>query len=272
MSSGPRVQNLGDIAQSIQGAVHLLNWTALLDVFLVATILYSLYLLIKETRALRILYGILVLAVLYLIGQFLNLTALNFLLQSVFAVTLVAIPVVFQPELRAALERLGRGELVAGILTPSSERTRGVVGELVTAVKTLHEKKTGGLIVLERSTGLKDLIDGGVIIDSAVTAELLLTIFHTNTPLHDGAVIIRAGRVAAASVFLPLAQEPLHHSLGTRHRAALGLAKESDAAVVVVSEETGQISIAHGRTLHRIAPSDLERRLKLLFASGKRTS
>lgn len=256
--------------QSVQATFHLLDWTVVLDIVLVATIFYSGYRLVRETRALSILYGIFILALIYLLGQYLNLTTLNFLLNSVFTVLLVAIPVVFQPELRAALERLGRGEIVRSILASPRAQTSRIVGELVSALIEMSRERTGALIVIERQTGLKDLIESGVLIDALVTTQLVRTIFHVNTPLHDGAVIIRGDRVVAANVFLPLAEGEVPSSLGTRHRAALGLSRQSDAVVLVVSEETGRISIAHGQELQAIAQAELERRLKLLLAQRRR--
>ncbi|MBI4185731.1 TIGR00159 family protein [Candidatus Berkelbacteria bacterium] len=246
-----------------------LTWTSVIDISLVSLIFYGLYLLVRETRALRILYGITLLVILYLMSQWLHLTALHFLLQSVFAITLVAIPVVFQPELRAALERLGRGDFVGGILSYAQTEHLELQTELTAAVLKLSTTQTGALIVLERSTGLKDMIEAGVRLDAVVSTQLLLTIFHPNTPLHDGAVIIRGGRVAAANVFLPLAAEPTHHLLGTRHRAALGLTQESDAIILIVSEETGRISLAHQGALAVVARAEVRQRLRQLMKPRK---
>ena len=258
------------VAQLLGRVDQLGTWTTLLDIVLVATIFYCGYRLVRETRALSILYGILILALIYLLGQYLHLTTLNFLLNSVFTVLLVAIPVVFQPELRAALERLGRGEIVRSILASPRAQTSRIIGELVAALIEMSRERTGALIVIERQTGLKDLIESGVLVDALVTTQLVRTIFHVNTPLHDGAVIIRGDRVVAANVFLPLAEGEVPSSLGTRHRAALGLSRQSDAVVLVVSEETGRISIAHGEEIQAITQAEVERRLKLLLAQRRR--
>ncbi|MBI4032845.1 TIGR00159 family protein [Candidatus Berkelbacteria bacterium] len=264
MSEGFGLDNVGLF---VRDGILSAEWTTVLDVLLVALILYSVYLIIKQTRAIRILYGILLVVLLYLIGRTFNLVALNFLLQSVFTVMLVAIPVVFQPELRAALERLGRGELVATIFSRSKERLDFVVTELTRTLTTLVTKKVGALIVLERQTGLKDLAATGIPLDAKLSTETLLTIFTPKTPLHDGAVIVRGTRIVAAAVFLPLSSDELDVQYGTRHRAALGLSQESDAAVFVVSEETGRISIVQHGKIETIEPSKLERRLRAVLAS-----
>lgn len=261
-----KIFGIKDKIESLWALIKPTDWTVLIDVLIVAFIFYGGYLLIKETRALRILYGILMLAILYLMGQFLNLVALNFLLRSVFAVTLVAIPVVFQPELRAALERLGRrGDLVSTFLTPSKGIFESVIDDLLTATAALSEKKTGALIVIQRQTGLKDIADEGVMLDAKLTPELLLAIFNPKSPLHDGAVIVSTNRVLAASVFLPLSSDTKDHSIGSRHRAALGVTKETDALVIVVSEQTGRISLAFRGKIIRVDLPTLEKKLSFFL-------
>lgn len=264
MGEGLGLQELGlFVLEGVRGG----RWTAVLDILLVAFMLYSVYLIIKQTRAIRILYGIVVLALLYFIGRTLNLAALNFLLQSVFTVTLVAIPVVFQPELRTALERLGRGELVSTLFTRSKERIDLVVTELTRSLTTLADRKIGALIVLERQTGLKDLAATGIALDAKLSSETLLTVFTPRTPLHDGAVLIRGTRIVAAALFLPLSSDTLDVQYGTRHRAALGLSQECDAVIFVVSEESGRISVAQHGKLEHVEPGKLERRLRGLLGS-----
>lgn len=259
---------LSQSTQLVAGLAPTFGWTSLLDSVLVAALLYSLFTLIRETRALRILYGIGLLGLLYALALLLHLTALIFLLRSVFALTLVAIPIVFQPELRAALERLGRGELLHGFLSQGRKQTEHIVPPLVLAVRRLAADRTGALIAIERQTGLKDLAQTGIPLDAAVSAELLIAIFHPGAALHDGAIILRGDRIAAAGVFLPLADDVVPSSLGTRHRAALGLSHQTDAVVLVVSEETGKVSIAHHGQLSGIPLSDLARRLRLLISRG----
>lgn len=267
---------LADVQSGLQQSLMLgaslaqgLGWSSVLDITLVAALLYSLFVLIRQTRALRILYGLGLLGLFYGIAGLLHLTTLLFLFRSSFTVLLVAIPVVFQPELRAALERLGRGELVSGLLRRSSTQTDGIVSVLSLAVRKLSSEHIGALIVLGRKATLSDLTATGVQLDAIVSPELLLSIFYPGAPLHDGAVIIHGSRVVAASVFLPLSDEQLPPSFGTRHRAALGLSKETDAIVVVVSEETGKVSLAHGGEIGVVTHSDLGRRLRLLLSHGK---
>ncbi|MBI2590194.1 TIGR00159 family protein [Candidatus Berkelbacteria bacterium] len=243
----------------------LFNWNSLVDILIVATIFYGLYLLIRQTRAERILYGIVILGLFYFIAQYLNLIVLNFLLRSLVTVALVAIPIVFQPELRSALERLGRGELVPGFLGQSKEAVSNIVTTLAQATLRLSQNKIGALIVVERQTGIKDFADSGVQLNAAISQELLLSIFSPKTPLHDGAVIIRGNKIVAASAFLPLDNETIDRSLGTRHRAALGVTKDTDAVVIVVSEETGGISIIHRGKVSRPDRDQVERRLLQLI-------
>lgn len=261
------VQDLGSLALA---GIRLEQWTTLLDIFLVALILYSVYVVIRETRAIRILYGILLLGLFYVLGRALNLAALNFVLQSVVTVTLVAIPVVFQPELRSALERLGRGELLSSVFSRSKERIDHVVTELTRALPLLSDQRIGALIVLERQSGLKDLAATGVTVDGILTSELLATVFTPKTPLHDGAILVRGRRIVAAAVFLPLTSTAVDVRYGTRHRAAIGLSEESDAVVLVVSEETGRISlVVHGK-IEVLEPAKIERRLRALLVAGQR--
>lgn len=214
----------------------------ILDILLVAILFYWIYLLLKETRAMRILYGIAILAIIMLLGRILQLAALNFILTYVLAGLVVAIPVLFQPELRAALERLGRPRFNTGGL--KQNKLNQVVTEVVAAVSALSEKRQGGIFVMARQTGLRDVISSGVLINAEVTRQLLVNIFAPKTPLHDGAVIITADKITAANCWLPLPQQEFKLDLGTRHRAAAGITAETDAIVVVVSEETGRISLA----------------------------
>lgn len=227
----------------------------LIDIGLVAYILYKLFALIRGTRAIPLINGIFILVIAWLVAQGLQLYTIQFILQNLFIAASVALPIIFQPELRRALEHLGRGRLF-----PTNRKTEELLGEeltrlidqVVRAVEILGRTKTGALIVFERETGLAEYIDSGIPIDGRVTSELLTNIFIPNTPLHDGAVIIRGTRVAAAACWLPLAEASvLSHELGTRHRAGVGVTEQSDAVTVIVSEETGTISVAHGGKLVR---------------------
>jgi diadenylate cyclase len=235
----------------------------ILDICLVALIFYILFLLIRGTQAVQLLRGIIVLVIGILISSILPLPAFKWLMRNALTPLLVAIPVIFQPELRRGLERLGRG---AGFLNrPRQAVTTLIITEVVRACRRLSDQQHGALIVLERTTGLQDYIETGIRLDAQVNMDLLLTIFFPNTALHDGAVIIREDRVVAAACVLPLT-EHIHSErhVGTRHRAAVGITEQTDAISVVVSEETGIISVAHnGRMVRRLD----ERRLRNILQS-----
>jgi diadenylate cyclase len=246
---------------------------ALLDVFLVALVFYFLLFLLRETQAVPLLRGIIILVLLVgLLSVVRELRAFHWLVRSAIPALLVSIPVIFQPELRRALERLGR----TGTLLASSTRERDmgeVIEGIAVACQALSERRHGALIVLERETGLGEYIDTGIGMDAAVTAELLETIFYPNTSLHDGAVIIRGRRIVAAACVLPLAEDLAgERYLGTRHRAALGATVGTDAVAVVVSEESGIISIAHnGRMIRRLDASRLQNILGAFYEPLLRT-
>lgn len=216
----------------------------ILDIILVAILFYWVYLILKETRAMRILYGIVILALVMLLGRLLELQALNFILTYVLAALVIAIPVLFQPELRAALERLGRPRFVGDFGHLKHNQLDDVTKEIIGAIQNLSEKKQGAIIVLTRQTGLKDIVQTGILINADVTRQLIVNIFAPKTPLHDGAVIISGDKIIAANCWLPLPHQEFKLDLGTRHRAATGITAETDAIVVVVSEETGRISLA----------------------------
>ena len=245
-----------------------LNLLAVLDILLVALIIYGLLVLIRGTQADQVVRGGLILLLTSaLVGSFFNLTIFNWLLQSTIPALLIAIPVIFQPELRRALEQLGRtGNIINYPLhlhiTTNVEK---LSDELARACVLLTERGYGGLIVIERTTGLEDIIQTGTRIDGTVTAELLLQIFYRGSPLHDGAVIIRDDRIVAARCLLPLTDDSeLDPELGTRHRAALGVTENTDAVCIVVSEETGAISLAnHGHLVRQLN----DQKLKLLLTA-----
>ncbi len=224
-------------------AVNLIN---IVDMLVVAALIYKLFQWIKGTRAVQLLKGIVVLLIATTISDWLGLYTINWILNNIRTMVVVAIPVVFQPELRRALERIGRGKFFARPFTfLGEEDTSRVINEIVRAVLTMAKNKTGALIVLERETGINDYIETGVSLDSVISGEFIINVFVPNSPLHDGAVIIRGDRVAAAGCFLPLTENPnLGKELGTRHRAAIGITEISDAVAIVVSEETGIISLA----------------------------
>jgi diadenylate cyclase len=251
-----------------------LTWVDMLDILIVTLIIYSILVLVRGTRADQILQGLaIVLLAGILISSVLHLTLLSWLLRNSIPAALIALPVIFQPELRRLLEYLGRSSKVMNLPRTSMSRgTERTVDELVQAAVRLKERRQpGALICIERSTGLQDYAATGVRMDALVSAELLLTIFYPNSPLHDGAVIIRGDRVVAAAVLLPLSEAlDAYADLGTRHRAALGLSEQTDAIVLIVSEETGTISLAENGRLIRNISEDRLRRMLLSMRTPRR--
>ncbi len=233
---------------------QVLKITDIIDIFLVAVIIYQLLKVMKETRAIQLLKGIVIIFLILQVSTWAHLNTLNYLLSNAVQVGMFAIVVIFQPELRSLLEKMGRSKFgkVMDLAVGNAEGRDYAVSEIVRATSNLAATKTGALIVIERETKLGDVIKTGTLIDAEVSAALLENIFVPNTPLHDGAVIIRGERVHTAGCFLPLTSNSnLSRELGTRHRAALGISEASDAMVIVVSEETGKISIAVNGTLTR---------------------
>jgi len=246
-----------------------LDWAAALDIILVTAIVFTLLRLARGTQAVMLLRGlILLVAILALLTTLLPLAAFSWLLRAALPALIVAIPVIFAPELRRALERLGRASAVIGQPAEPSHIER-TVEAIANASQRLSDTRQGALIVIERETPLDEYAETGVMLDSVLTPELLLQIFYVNTPLHDGAVLLRKERVRAAGCVMPLSasgtlsRSPERH-MGLRHRAALGISEVSDAVAVVVSEETGSISVAHnGRMIRRL---DLNRLRNILLA------
>ncbi len=226
-----------------------------LDILIVAYIIYKGIGLLRETRAMQLIKGILVLLIIFQLSSWFQLSVLNYLLLNTLQFGVIAMLVVFQPELRRALEKVGRskfGEIIKMDNPNSPEAITQTVEKIADCVSTLSKNRIGALIVIERKTKVGDIVRTGVTIDSEISAELLVNIFIPNTPLHDGAVVLRENRIVAAACFLPLTQnQELNVELGTRHRAALGMSETSDAVIVVVSEETGKISIALEGSLTR---------------------
>lgn len=219
---------------------------SLIDILLVAFVLYKIMMLIKGTRAVQLLKGLAVLLLATTVSKWAQFYTINWMLEKAMTMVFVALPVVFQPELRRGLEQLGRGKFfLRPLVILGTEDTSRLVGEIVRAVQVLVKNKIGALIILERETGINDHIETGTLVDGIISAEFLINIFIPRSPLHDGAAIIRGDRLAAAGCFLPLSENPdLSKELGTRHRAALGLSELSDAVAIVVSEETGIVSVA----------------------------
>lgn len=217
----------------------------ILDIIVVSIIFYKTYNLIRETRAEQLLKGILFVFLLIPISGFLHLTTLNWILNETITIGVLTIVIIFQPEIRKALEHLGRSTFTDRHILEDEEIRKQVIGEIIDAVGNLSATRTGALIVLEQRTGLGEIINTGTKIDAIVSSALLENIFVVNTPLHDGATIIRDNRIVASGCFLPLTDNnAINKKLGTRHRAAIGLSETADAIVIVVSEETGTVSIA----------------------------
>jgi diadenylate cyclase len=225
------------------------GWGDLLEILIVSALLYRLLLLIQRTRAMQMLLGVFLLAFIYVVSWFMDLTLIRYLMETLFQYGVIAALVVFQPELRSALARLGQSRMLR-IFNRMEESQ--VVEEIVEAVAQLSRSKIGAIIAIEQEVGLDEYAQTGSPVDARVSSEMLNTIFTPYSPLHDGAVIIVGDVIRTAGAILPLTQYPVSDkSLGTRHRAALGLSEETDAIVVVVSEETARVSVARGGRLER---------------------
>ncbi len=239
-----------------------MSWFSVLDIVLVAFVIFGLLWFVRGTRAVQLLRGILVVAfVLFFVNLFEPLTALGWLVASILPALFISIPIIFQPELRRAFTRVGEaGKLSTFLPVRRNQKNNPLVGTLADACRRLSTRRHGALIVIERDTGLQEYIDTGVQIDALVSTPLLLNIFHKDVDLHDGGVIIRNQRIAAASCVMPLSNTRMSdRQMGLRHRAALGTSEVSDAVILVVSEETGHIAIAHnGRVLPKQPQQNLE--------------
>jgi diadenylate cyclase len=249
--------------QIVKEALANVAWTDVVDVLATSILIYYLLLLIRGTRAVQILIGVLVLVGLLGLANLLRLYLLGSILDVIVVGAAVTLPIVFQPELRRALEQLGRGGLFRLGTDDNQERVRAEDRSIATLAKAallLSRAHTGALIVIEQQSGLKEFVESGTPLDARLSAELLLSIFAPRSPLHDGATIVRDDVVEAAGCFLPLAEQSLaERRVGTRHRAAIGLSEQTDAVVIVVSEESGAISIAREGKLTR--PIEDETRL-----------
>ena len=224
-----------------------------LDIIIVAYLVYKILGFIQKTRAQQLVRGLVVLGIVFFLSDFLKLYLLNWLLRNFVTMGLFALIVLFQPELRRGLEQLGRRNIVSGqFRSLDKENAIEVVKEIVAAVDDFSATRTGALIVFERETMLNDIIETGTIVDARISVRLLGNLFYEGSPLHDGAVIIRGDRIHAASCVLPLTEKKnIGRNLGTRHRAGLGVSEVSDALVIVVSEETGVISVAENGNFRR---------------------
>lgn len=216
----------------------------IIDVLIVSFIVYKMIVLVRGTRAVQLLQGIFLLVITWALSTWLNLYTLKWLMNQMFTFGVVTVLIIFQPELRRALEQLGRGKLFSRS-SPEEQEISHQINEVIRSVNYLAQRKIGALIVFERNTGLIEYIESGIKMNSRLSSELLSNVFVPNTPLHDGAVIIRNSQIMAAGCYLPLSENPfISKELGTRHRAAIGISEASDAISVTVSEETGQVSLA----------------------------
>ena len=241
----------------LQGLVSTIGILDIIDIVVVAYFLYRLYLMLKNTRAATLVKGLLVLVAFMIVCRTLNLHVISWLLEKSMTVIMVALPVVFQPELHRALEQIGRGKLFRKGSELDEQELEAMLEDVAAATKVMSKAKVGALMVFERATGLVERIETGVPIDGLVSSGLIQNIFVKDTPLHDGAVVIRGNRIVAACCLLPLTENRnLSQELGTRHRAAIGISEQSDAMVLVVSEETGAISIARNGELVRYLTVD----------------
>jgi len=261
------------LPQKIGGLISTIKPVDVLEILVVAIIFYKLYKMIEGTRAITLVKGILVLFLMnFICSAILNLPLLSWLFERLMTWMFIVLPIIFQPELRRTLEKLGQGRFLfeEGSVSLDEEEARKVTAELVKSAKSLSATKTGALIVIERKMGLNDIADTGIKMDAIITSELIQNVFFVNTPLHDGAAIVRGKKLFSAGCLLPLTEKRgLSKELGTRHRAAIGMSEQCDALILVVSEETGTISIAeNGKLSRRLDEEKLTKRLLPIFLTA----
>jgi len=280
---------LPDILSKIKSWISLLppfGFRNTLEIIIIAALVYEFLLWIKTTRAWQLLKGLLVIAAFISFAALLQLTTITWLLERISTVAIIAAIVIFQPELRKALEQLGSRNFIANLIPDDvvKHTSQNTVEEVVKATFEMAKKKTGALIVIQQDQSLKDIEDTGIRINGLVTSALLINIFEKNTPLHDGAVVIVGDKVTSATCYLPLSDTDISKDYGTRHRAALGVSEVTDAITVVVSEETGKVSVAVNGALRRVqdaealravlpnvapGPADKNSRFRLFRSRGK---
>lgn len=267
---------MAEILNNLLFIFQRLNWLSVIDILMVTSIFFSLMYWLRDTQAMVLLRGVILIVVaLILLTSLVDLPAFSWLVRNSVPAMLLAIPVIFAPEIRRALERIGRaGTLISRFNTTGQSEIEQSVRAVVTASARLSARQHGALIIMQRLDTLDEYIESGVRMNAIVTPEVLLQIFYPNTPLHDGATILSGHRIVAAACVMPLSSSGIlnrspERQMGLRHRAALGISEESDAIAVVVSEETGAISIAHaGRMIRRIDPERLENILLAFFRSS----
>ena len=243
------------------------------DILVVAVIVYTLLMLTRDTRGSAVLKGLVLLLVLVGISNLVGLTALNWLLMAVINNGPIVLVILFQPEIRKALEQIGRGTRINVRRDEAVEDANKLIDEIIRCLLSLSRRRVGALIVFENKTGLKDIIENGIMLDSKISAGLLENIFEPNTPLHDGAVVIRGDRIMSAASFLTLTDASISHDLGTRHRAALGVSETTDATVLIVSEETGIISMAKsGKLMRHLDQKTLRTVLEAMYMPKRKST
>ncbi|WP_297963728.1 diadenylate cyclase CdaA [uncultured Anaerovibrio sp.] len=259
------------IPSQIHGLLRTVGFWDVIDILIVAIILYKVYEMLQDTRAITLVKGLIVLMIVTLCASLLELHVISWLLQKSVQLLFVALPIVFQPELRRALERLGQGRFLGLDQYLDAEEANSITNEIDKAVFNMADKKIGALLVIEKNVGINEIIDTGIKIDGLITTEFLMNVFIPNTPLHDGAAVIRGKRLVAAGCYLPLTENrSLSSELGTRHRAGIGLSEQCDAVIIIVSEETGVVSVAENGRIERYMTHDsLRQRIRPLFVNEK---
>ena len=264
--------------QSFLSNTHwpVMRWTDIVEILIIAFLLYHILLWFKNTRAWALLRGIIVILIFVFVAYIFNMTTILWIVQNVTGIAVIAFVIILQPELRRALEELGQKNLLSSLLPFDSGSRRGspglftdqTINEILRATFAMARVKTGALIVVEQRTPLQQYERTGIDIDGLVTSQLLINIFEKNTPLHDGAVIIRGDRVVSATCYLPLSENKLDKELGTRHRAGLGISEVTDSLTIIVSEETGKVSLSL-KQLQSKTPAP-EERSRGLFGLGRK--
>ena len=259
-----QIMSMGRSWLSLLSRISLTN---ILEIIIISFVVYEILYWVKNTRAWTVLKGLVVICLFALVAAILHLTTILWILENITGIAVTALLIIFQPELRKALEQLGSQKIISNLLSfddgkVDREFSEKTVNELVRATFEMAKVKTGALMVIERNTSLKEIERTGIEVNGLVTSQLLINIFEHNTPLHDGAVVIRGNRVAAATCYLPLSDNmTISKDLGTRHRAAVGVSEVTDSLTIVVSEETGRVSVAEGGALTRSADAESLRKI-----------
>ncbi len=249
---GFRVSPTGGSNMSLSNFTFLDYFINIIDIVLVWFVIYKLLVVIKGTKAIQLLKGIFVIVVVHSLSNLLGFNTLGWLMEQVMDWGVLATIIIFQPELRRALEQLGRGKFFSRSIVQEEEEQDRLVEEIVKATSYMAKRRIGALISIEKDTGLTDFIETGIPLGSHISSELLINVFIPNTPLHDGAVILKDNQLAAAACYLPLSESPfISKELGTRHRAAIGISEVTDCITVIVSEETGGISVTKNGEIYR---------------------